>query len=142
MATPDTRRPFGVFGVFVMNRDTERVAVIGGGVAGLTAAVRLAQAGRRVLVLEARPRLGGRATSFEDKATGALVDNGQHVMFGCYRETLDLLRTVGAEDRVWIQPTLDVPFVDIRGRKTRLRCPDLPAPLHLFGGLIDWDALR
>jgi zeta-carotene desaturase len=116
--------------------------VIGAGVAGLTAGVRLAQAGRPVLVLEARPRLGGRATAFEDKATGTLVDNGQHVMFGCYHETLDLLRTIGAEDGVRIQPALDVSFIDIRGRKTRLRCPDLPAPLHLFGGLVEWEALR
>lgn len=118
------------------------IIIVGAGVAGLTAAVRLAEQGRRVLVLEARPRLGGRATSFHDRASGALVDNGQHVMFGCYHETLDLLRTVGAEDRVRVQPSLDVPFVDILGRKTRLNCPDLPAPLHLFGGLLNWEAMR
>jgi squalene-associated FAD-dependent desaturase len=118
------------------------VIIIGAGFAGLSAAVRLSLAGRRVLVLEARPRLGGRATAFEDRVTGALVDNGQHVMFGCYRETLDFLRTIGAESHVRIQPALDVPFIDVRRRLTRLRCPDLPAPLHLLGGLIDWEALR
>jgi zeta-carotene desaturase len=125
-----------------MHPDQASVVIIGGGVAGLTAAVRLAQAGRRVLVVEARPRLGGRATAFDDKASGAVVDNGQHVMFGCYRETLDLLRTVGAEDHVRVQPSLDVSFIDIRGRKTRLHCPDLPAPLHLLGGLLEWEAMR
>ena len=118
------------------------IVVIGGGFAGLAAAVRLVQAGRRVIVLEARPRLGGRTTAFPDKVSGVLVDNGQHVLFGCYRETLDLLRTIGAEDRVRVQPALDVAFVDARERHTRLRCPDLPAPFHLIGGLLDWDALR
>lgn len=118
------------------------IVVIGAGFAGLTAAVKLSARGGRVLVLEARPKLGGRATAFADRATGALVDNGQHVMFGCYHETLDFLRTIGAESRVRIQPTLDVPFIDVRGRLTRLRCPDLPSPLNLLGGLIEWDALR
>jgi zeta-carotene desaturase len=115
--------------------------IVGAGFAGLAAAVRLCEAGRRVLVLEARPRLGGRATALLDRETNLPVDNGQHVMFGCYRETLALLRTVGAEDRVWRQQTLDVPFVDARGRRTRLRCPDLPAPLHLLGGLVGWTAI-
>ncbi len=116
--------------------------VVGGGFAGLAAAVRLTQAGLRVLAVEARPRLGGRATAFPDRVTGALVDNGQHVMFGCYTETLDFLRTIGAAANVRLQPSLDVPFIDVRGRVTRLRCPDLPSPFHLAGGLIDWDALR
>jgi zeta-carotene desaturase len=120
----------------------ERTVIIGAGFSGLSAAARLAHAGRRVLVLEARPRLGGRATAFDDRVTGARVDNGQHVMFGCYHETLEFLRLIGAESRVRIQPSLDVPFVDARGRLTHLRCPDLPSPLHLLGGLIDWDALR
>ena len=59
--------------------------VIGAGFAGLSAAVDLAAQGVGVLVLEGRPRLGGRATSLRDRTTGELVDNGQHVLFGCYR---------------------------------------------------------
>ena len=72
------------------------VAVIGGGVAGLAAATALAEAGRRVIVLEARGELGGRATAFRDRETGELVDNGQHVLFGCYHETFAFLRRIGA----------------------------------------------
>lgn len=115
--------------------------VVGAGFAGLSAASRLADAGARVLVLEARPRLGGRATAFVDRATGELVDNGQHVLFGCYRETLAFLRRIGAEDGVRLQPALRVPFVDTAGGVTELRCPPLPAPLHLVAAVLDWPAL-
>jgi zeta-carotene desaturase len=117
------------------------VAVIGGGVAGLAAATRLAEAGRRVLVLEARGQLGGRATAFSDRETGELVDNGQHVLFGCYRETFRLLRRIGAEGNVRVQPSLEVPYLDESGRRSVLRCPPLPSPLHLVAGIFTWDAL-
>jgi len=115
--------------------------VIGGGFAGLSAASRLAGAGARVLVLDARPRLGGRATAFVDRATGEMVDNGQHVLFGCYHETLAFLQHVGAEDGVRLQPALRVPFVDADGVVTELRCPPLPAPLNLLAAVLDWPAL-
>jgi squalene-associated FAD-dependent desaturase len=124
---------------------TERafdVAVVGGGVAGLAAATALAEAGERVLVLEARGELGGRATAFRDRETGELVDNGQHVMFGCYRETFRLLRRVGAEQHVRVQPALEVPYIGPDGTRSVLRCPAwLPSPLHLLGGVLGWDAL-
>jgi squalene-associated FAD-dependent desaturase len=115
--------------------------VIGGGFAGLSAAVAMAARGARVLVVEARPRLGGRAGSFVDQATGERVDNGQHVLFGCYRETFAFLGRIGAADRVRMQRSLEVPYVDRDGRTSTLRCPPLPPPLHLFGGILEWDAL-
>jgi squalene-associated FAD-dependent desaturase len=117
------------------------VAIIGGGFAGLTAATSLAERGAKVLVLDARPRLGGRATAFADRTTGEMVDNGQHVLFGCYRATLEFLRRIDALDRVRIQPQLEVPYLDPSGRRSLLRCPRLPAPLHLLAAVLAWDAM-
>jgi squalene-associated FAD-dependent desaturase len=115
--------------------------VVGAGFAGLSAAALLAEAGRRVLVLDARPQLGGRATAFIDRHTGELVDNGQHVLFGCYHETLDFLRRVGADENVHVQASMTIPYLDARGRRSELRCPPLPPPLHLLASVLDWDAL-
>ena len=118
------------------------VIVIGAGFAGLSAATRCAQRGARVLVLEARSRLGGRATAFPDRDTGELVDNGQHVLLGCYTETLAFLREIGAIDHVSVQPELSVTMIDRRGRRSRLTCPSfLPSPLHLVAGVLEWEAL-
>jgi squalene-associated FAD-dependent desaturase len=117
------------------------VIVIGAGFAGLSAAVRLTRRGARVLVLEARSRLGGRATAFADRDTGELVDNGQHILMGCYTETLAFLRDIGAQDNVRLDPQLAVTMIDRAGRRTRLSCPALPAPLHLVAGILEWEAL-
>jgi len=121
--------------------DVSDVIIVGAGVAGLSAAVRLTRDGARVLVLEARSRLGGRATAFADRETGELVDNGQHVLMGCYHETFAFLREIGADRHVSLQPTLGVTMIDRQGRRSRLVCPTLPSPLHLLAGVMDWDAL-
>ena len=120
---------------------TYDVIVIGAGFAGLSAAARLAAGGARVLVLEARSRLGGRATAFNDRETGELVDNGQHVLLGCYDETLTFLEQIGARDHVSFQSTLAVTMVDRKGVRSRLDLPALPPPLHLIAGVFDWAAL-
>jgi len=117
------------------------VVVVGAGFAGLSAAVRLTLRGVRVIVLEARTRLGGRATAFADSVTGEIVDNGQHVLLGCYRDTLAFLGDIGATQNVRVQPQLSVVMIDRAGRRSRLVCPPLPAPLHLLAGVIEWDAL-
>jgi squalene-associated FAD-dependent desaturase len=117
------------------------IAVVGAGFAGLSAAVRLAKGGARVLVLEARSRLGGRATAFPDRDTGALVDNGQHVLLGCYTHTLAFLDEIGASTHVSAQRALRVTMIDPAGKRSRLECPDLPAPFHLVAGVFDWEAL-
>ncbi len=117
------------------------VVVIGAGIAGLRAAVQLAARGARVTVLEAKAILGGRATAFVDPQTGERVDNGQHVMLGCYHETFAFLREIGTDDRIRVQPGLEIDFVDRAGVRSRLRLPDLPPPINLIAGLLDWSAL-
>ena len=115
--------------------------IVGGGFAGLSAAARLSGYGARVLVLEARSRLGGRATAFVDRETGELVDNGQHVLLGCYRETFAFLRLIGAANNTRTQTELAVTSIDRDGRVSRLRCPSLPSPMHLVAGVFTWSAL-
>ena len=120
---------------------TPEAIVIGGGFAGLSAATALAERGLRVLVLEARPSLGGRASAFVDPATGERVDNGQHILTGAYRETFRFLRRLGTESRVYLQPGLAVDIVDRDGRASRLACPAIPAPFHLLVGAMRWSAI-
>jgi zeta-carotene desaturase len=117
------------------------VVVVGAGVAGLRAAVALAARGARVVVLESKAVLGGRATAFTDPQTGEAVDNGQHVMLGCYHETFAFLRQIGTEDRVRVQAGLEVDFVDPAGERSRLSLPGLPPPINFIAGLLDWTAL-
>ena len=124
-----------------MTQSHHDVVVIGGGFAGLSAASALAARGARVLVLEARAALGGRASSFTDPATGERVDNGQHLMLGCYDETFAFLERVGARSSVRVEESLEVGMVDGDGVGSVLRCPALPSPLHLLGGLLEWDAV-
>ena len=113
---------------------TKTVVVIGGGFAGLAAATALAEAGYQVQVIERRPFLGGRAYSMRDAKTGDVIDNGQHLMMGCYRETFAFLRRIGSFDLVEFQTQSRVDFLDRDGHQT-LECPNLPAPLHLLAGL-------
>ena len=117
------------------------VLVVGAGFAGLSAAVRLAGRGARVLVVEERRRLGGRATSFPDAVTGEVVDNGQHAIFGCYHATFEFLQAIGAAADVRLDDRLEIEIVDRHGVASCLRSTALPPPLHLVGGLLRWPAL-
>jgi squalene-associated FAD-dependent desaturase len=103
--------------------------------------VALAGDGARVLVLEARPGLGGRATAFTDRETGERVDNGQHVLIGCYHETFRFLKTIGADSLVALDDGLRVEIVDRQGERSRLTSARLPAPWHLLVGVLRWAAL-
>jgi squalene-associated FAD-dependent desaturase len=107
-----------------------RVAVVGGGLAGITAALGLADRGLRVTLLEGRPRLGGLTYSFE--RDGLWVDNGQHVFLRCCTSYLGLLDRLGVGDLVHLQDRLDVPVRSGRHPgEGRIRRTGMPAPVHL-----------
>lgn len=104
------------------------VIVVGGGLAGIAAALRLAEAGRKTLLLETRKKLGGRATSFTDVRTGETLDNCQHVAMGCCVNYLDLCRRLGVENKlVW---TSEIHWVEAGGRVSTMRPGLFPAPGH------------
>ena len=116
------------------------VIVAGGGWAGLAAAVELCCQGIRVTLIEAAPQLGGRARSVEHG--NRLLDNGQHLLLGAYRDTLRLLKIVGvAEAAVLQRQPLHLLLKSPHQPDVRIHCPALPAPLHLITGLLRAEGL-
>jgi squalene-associated FAD-dependent desaturase len=118
-----------------------RVTVVGGGLAGVTAALRCADAGLAVTLLESRARLGGVAGSFtRSSRDGELaVDTGQHVFLRCCTAYRDLVARIGAADLIMVQERLDIPVLAPGAAPARLRRTPLsllPAPLHLGGALL------
>lgn len=104
------------------------VAVVGGGLAGLAAGCALTDAGFRVTLLERKPYLGGRASSYEHPGTGEVVDNCQHVLLGCCTALEDFYRRIGAAHLVRWYKRLN--FIAPGGRTSVLGPSWLPAPLH------------
>jgi zeta-carotene desaturase len=115
------------------------VAIAGGGLAGLAAGSALASAGFRVTLLERRPYLGGRASSFEHPGTGEVVDNCQHVLLGCCTNLTGFYRRIGAEDLVRWYDRLN--FLEPGGRRSVIGGSWLPAPLHALPSFLSASAL-
>lgn len=108
-----------------------RVLILGGGLAGMAAAVRVARAGETPVLLEARPKLGGRATSFVDPRTGEVLDNCQHVVMGCCTNVLDFYETIGVGHLMdWHETTW---WANPPHPPDRMTPGRLPAPLHFQG---------
>lgn len=106
----------------------KKVVIIGGGLAGLTAGVYLSKNNYSVSILEASPKLGGRAYSFYDEELKIEIDNGQHILLGCYYDTLDLLKLIGSLKKVNNQKKLKIPFVNPDRSITRLETPNFIYP--------------
>ena len=110
------------------------VVVVGGGIAGIAAALRVAESGRRPIVIETRRKLGGRATSFVDPRSGQILDNCQHVAMGCCTNLLDLYQRLGVLDRIdwhpvtwWAHPPHE---------PDQLKAGWLPAPAQFTGSFL------
>jgi monoamine oxidase len=114
------------------------VAVVGGGLAGITAAIALAETGTRVTLLESRPRLGGATCSFS--RGGLIVDNGQHVFLRCCAAYRGLLARLGMTGSVTLQDRFEVTVLRPGGRAT-LRRTALPGPLHMGRALAGYQHL-
>ena len=104
------------------------VAVIGGGLAGLSASCALANAGFHVTLFEKRPYLGGRASSYQHPGTGEIVDNCQHVLLGCCTNLIDFYRRIGVQEKIrWFDR---LTFLEPGGRQSVISSSFLPAPFH------------
>lgn len=110
-----------------------RLVIVGGGLAGIAAAVRLAEAGEKPLLIETRKKLGGRATSFIDPRNDQELDNCQHVVLGCCTHLLDLFDRIGVLDR--IEWSRELCWTQGDGVVDVIRPGRLPAPFHMASSL-------
>jgi len=105
-----------------------KVAVVGGGLAGLAAGCALAESGLQVTLFEKRPYLGGRASSYEHPGTGEVVDNCQHVLLGCCTNLMEFYGRLGVQEKIRWYDRLT--FLEPGGRASSIGPSFLPAPLH------------
>jgi squalene-associated FAD-dependent desaturase len=110
-----------------------RLVVIGGGLAGMSAALVAADAGCEVTLIERRRRLGGLTWSFD--RNGRWFDNGQHVFMRCCNEYRAFIERLGMSGAVTLQPRLEVPVLSPGGTRASIRRSGLPAPLHLAAAI-------
>lgn len=136
-SSPRQNRPRG-------RNNTARIAVIGGGLAGIAAAVRLVDAGQSVTLVETSKRLGGRATSFVDPASGLELDNCQHVLMGCCTHLMALYKRLGVAGDIGWHRVIHFSGRDREGQAVidHLEADDLPAPAHLVASIMGFRGLR
>jgi hydroxysqualene dehydroxylase len=119
----------------------KKCIVIGGGIAGFTSTAYLTKKNINVTILETAPKLGGRAYSFTDQQTNTIIDNGQHILMGCYSDTIDFLKLIGAEDNFIYQKRLTVNYLKPGFELIKLKAGPLFYPLNLLSGLLNFNAI-
>ncbi|MEM6820607.1 MAG: hydroxysqualene dehydroxylase HpnE [Verrucomicrobiota bacterium] len=113
----------------------QNVCVIGSGFSGLSAAFHLAREGHKVDLYEAKSYIGGRAHSFQEPKHQLHLDNGQHILMGCYRYCMTMIEGLGVKDRLDCPEAIVVPYINRKLERTCLDSGRFPSPFHLLGAL-------
>ena len=119
----------------------KKCIVIGSGFAGLAAAVYLSEAGFNVEIIEASQKPGGRAYSFKEKKYGTNIDNGQHILMGCYYNTVEFYKKIGASGNLSFQKNLEVNFLRENFNLYKLKSAGRFYPLNLLIGMLSYRAM-
>ena len=118
----------------------KKILIIGGGISGLSSALFLSEAGYNVEIIEASPKLGGRAYSFE--YNGTQVDNGQHVLMECYTNTFEYIDITGSRELFHFQDSLSINYVNNRRELSKFHIPKYFYPLNNLIGLMNFKVLK
>lgn len=118
----------------------KKCVVIGGGFAGLSSASFLANKNYHIELIEASPKLGGRAYSFFEKNNDT-IDNGQHILMGCYKHTLSFLNLINATDKLSFSKYIEINFVNKNKKLFKLKASKLFYPFNLIYGIMNYDYL-
>jgi squalene synthase HpnD len=113
----------------------KKIAVLGGGFSGMAAALHLSREGHEVHLHEAKAYIGGRAHSFTEPKYGLHLDNGQHIMMGCYYHCMEMISLLGVGERLDCPDSMCVPYHNRDGSVSYLDSGKFPAPFHLLGAL-------
>ncbi len=119
----------------------KKAIIIGAGLSGLSAAVHLIKKNITPILIEASPKTGGRASAHFDNEFSSSLDNGQHILMGCYFNTLDYMRAIGAENNLIYQRNLYVDFVNHAGKVFALDADDLIYPFNTSMALLQYEAV-
>ncbi len=119
-----------------------KFVIIGGGLSGIASAVFLTHNQQNITLLEASPKLGGKAYSFQDKITENFIDNGQHILIGAYNNTFELLKILKVENRFYYQPALKVNYVNRNKEKIFLNAKNKFYPFNLLGAILRFNILN